>query len=466
LFYNNPYAEYGSPDIYFQPHIFLLGVLQKLGIGPDASLILFGIGSVSFAAVVAARLYEEWAGWNTTAHKLGFVCFFWGGGVMSLLGTAFGLAGHTKLTRAFFLFDPGKGWWMLNFGRNLVYPTEAFYHGLFLLAILCLIRRRFGWTLAAAALLSASHPFTGLSLALVLAAYAALELILKSGAASWKFLAGACTIAVLHAGYYVVFLNRFADHRAMQAQWELDWPYMFWTFVPALYLVGILAFGRLTRWKTLAPVLAQPRMRLCLVWFAVIIGLTQHDLVLKPRQPIHFAHGYDWIALFFLATPAFFALLEKLLAIRRPVLRTLALAGFLFVFLSDNLLWFASFADANEQDNAMILTRDDRDVLRWLDGHAAAPAYVASSNVRINYLTATYTHVRGWSGHAANTPHAAERFAETAEAFSAGKLIPTANPVYYIPARQLHWTPPAGSAPVYSNGTYEVWLLQQSSAAQ
>ena len=31
LFYNNPYASYGSPDIYFQPHLFLLGVLQWMG---------------------------------------------------------------------------------------------------------------------------------------------------------------------------------------------------------------------------------------------------------------------------------------------------------------------------------------------------------------------------------------------------------------------------------------------------
>jgi hypothetical protein len=128
------------------------------------------------------------------------------------------------------------------------------------------------------------------------------------------------------------------------------------------------------------------------------------------------------------------------------------------LFLSDNLLWFASFADASVQDTAIPLSRDDKDVLQWLDGHAAPPAYVASSNRWINYLTPTYTHVRSWIGHEKNTPHAFERFTETAEAFSAGKPIPTANPVYYIPARDLHWTPPLGSRLVYSNGTYELWL--------
>ena len=463
LFYGNPYASYGTPGIYFQPHLFLLGLLQWIGLSPDVALILFTAGAVAFASIVAAKLYQEWVGWRTPAQKLGFICFFWGGGVLSLAGTAFGLFGHTGLAASFTSFEPSKGWWMFNFGRNLVYPTESFYHALFLAAILFLIRKRFAWTLAPAGVLSVSHPFAGISLGLILIAYAALELALKSGAASWRLLAGACTITALHVGYYVVFLNRFEDHRALQVQWELDWPYMFWTFFPALYLVGILAFGRLTRWKNLAPVLAQPRMRLCLVWFAVITGLTHHDLILRPRQPIHFAHGYDWIALFLLATPALLTLLEKLLAIRRIPLRALALAGFLFIFLSDNLLWFASFTDAAVQNNAFNLTHDDQDVLRWLDGNAAPPAYVASSSKLINYLTPTYTHVRSWSGHQANTPHAAERFAETEQAFSSEKPIPTTNPVYYIATSNLHWTPPTGSRQMYANGTYRVWLYEARS---
>ena len=120
--------------------------------------------------------------------------------------------------------------------------------------------------LAAAAVLSASHPFTGLSLGLLLVVYAALELVLKSGAASWRLLWGTCAIPLLHLGYYVVFLNRFADHRALEAQWELDWPYMFLDLRP-----GALS-GRDSSPSALSPVgriccpaLAQPRMRLCLV---------------------------------------------------------------------------------------------------------------------------------------------------------------------------------------------------------
>src|ERR1051325_11465141 len=33
LLWGNPYAPYGTPAIYFQPQIFLLGILAKIGLG-------------------------------------------------------------------------------------------------------------------------------------------------------------------------------------------------------------------------------------------------------------------------------------------------------------------------------------------------------------------------------------------------------------------------------------------------
>lgn len=466
LNYGNPYASYGTPAIYFQPHIFLLGLLQKIGLGPDLALIIFHLGAVAFAAIVAAKLYEEWVGWKTLAQKLGFLCFFWGGGVLSLAGVLFGFVEHVKMSRSFLLFDAGDGWWMLNFGRNLVYPTEAYYHALFLLSILLLVRRKFVAALGAAAVLAASHPYAGLSLALILVLYAATELKLKSGAASKLLLSGSCAIVALHLAYYVAFLNRFADHRAIQAQWKLDWPYDFWTFTPALYLVAIFAFGPLTRWKKLAPALANPRARLCLVWFAVICALTHHDLFVQSRQPIHFAHGYDWMALFLLGAPAIVAALDKLLTIRPRPLMALATCGFVALFLSDNLLWFASFADPGAQWQAFALTHDEENVLNWLSSQATAQEYVASSDQHINYLTPTYTNLRAWRGHDFNTPEVSLRQLELQAAFSAGKPIPTLNPVYYIPRRDQHWRPPAGARRMYSNHSYEVWLFQSPEAAR
>src|SRR5580658_7666429 len=39
--YGNPYASYGTPAIYFQPDLFLLGLLQRVGLSPDLALIAF-----------------------------------------------------------------------------------------------------------------------------------------------------------------------------------------------------------------------------------------------------------------------------------------------------------------------------------------------------------------------------------------------------------------------------------------
>jgi hypothetical protein len=363
------------------------------------------------------------------------------------------------------LFDPGDGWWMLNFGRNLVYPTEAYYHGVFLLAILMLIRKRRGAALALAALLSASHPFSGLSLALVFTSYAAIEIILASGAASISFFAGSAGVLFVHAGYYQAFLNLFEDHQILRAQWELDWPYMFWTAFPALYLVGVFAIVPLTRWKNLKPVLWDPRKRLFLVLFAVIMGLTHHDLLMKPVQQLHFAHGYDWIALFFLGAPGIIGMLERVVALPSRVWRTAAAGLILLGMTSDNWLWFASFHDASVQRYAIAIDRQERDVLRWLGQHAEPPAVVVSSSGQINYLTSTYTSVRSWFGHDYNTPHAAERREEVRKIFQDGGELPADNPVYYIPRRDLNWTPPAGASEVYENAGYSIWLATTKPAA-
>ena len=424
LTYGNPYAPAGTAAIYFQPHILVLAILQAIGLPPAVAFNLFGLCALAFATIAAARLYGELVGFDTRAKTIGFVCFFWGGGVLSLLGLLFG--------RAPFLFDPNDGWWMLNFGRNLVYPTEAYYHGVFLMAIVALLRRQLFPSLAWTALLSLSHPFTGLTLVLIVATHAAVERHLR-------LLLGAILIATYHVGYYLVFLNRFPDHRALRSQWELDWPYSAWTFGPALYLVGFLAFTRFTRWATAREILTNPRQRLLLIWFAVVFALTQHDVFVKPMQPIHFAHGYDWMALFFLAAPVLVALFEKL---NRP-----AVALCVLVLLSDNLIWLASFRSPQVQRYAIALTHDEHAVLQWLRQQASARDIVASDDDTINYLTSTYSAARSWYGHVHNTPHAADRQRELI-----AMAFPTPGPNLFILRH-----PRAGRTPVQTLGRFYVY---------
>jgi hypothetical protein len=135
-----------------------------------------------------------------------------------------------------------------------------------------------------------------------------------------------------------------------------------------------------------------------------------------------------------------------------------AVAAFLALFLSDNLLWFSTFADPAVQKQSFALAPPEKHVLDWLSQHAAPPAYVVSANQNINYLTSTYTNLRAWRGHYFNTPQVRRRQAEIKAAFATGTPIPTSNPVLYIVFLRQHWTPPAGAVLQYSNRVYEVWL--------
>ncbi len=457
LTYANPYAAPGSPAIYFQPHIMLLGCIQKLGFNPGVAYGILSLLALTFATLMAARFYGEVVGFESGAKRLAFCCFFWGGGITSLAGLGVGLLSHRFGWEAVSVLDPFAGWWFLNFGRNLVYPNEAYYHGLVLLCLWFLIRRRFAAMLAVAALLSLSHPFTGLTLALILVCYSALELALRTRTVHWTVLAGSAGIACLHVWYYVIFLNGFADHRALRAQWQLAWLYSPRFYIPALSSVAAFAVIRLHRWPGLRAQMKDPRNRLYLVWFGVVFALTQHNLLIPPTQPIHFAHGYDWMALFFLGAPVWVLVIERILSLTRPAVRAAVLALFLGFVLLDNALWFGGFFHRSPE--AIDLSRDEKSVLDWVAEHARPPEVVVCGNWMLSYLLPTYTSVRGWQGHPNNTPNFDQRWSESKRAFAEGRILPEwrQTEVIYISDRSRDWHPPDGVAELYRNSEFSVW---------
>ena len=464
LTYGNPYASYGTPAIYFQPQTLLLGCLQHSGLDPGLALNLFGLAALIFAAYVAVSFYEEVVGLQTQAGLIGLVCFFWGGGVLCLAGLGYGLLQHQRLLGSMLKFDIFDGSWMFNFGRNLSYPTEAYYHGVFLLSLLCLMRRKFAASIVLAALLSCSHPFSGLSLALILVAYSALELMLRSGTVPPSFLAGSIAILAFHLTYYVWFLNRFPDHRALRSQWELPWLYSPSTYVPALLIVGTLAAARLIRPPGLAQAVKDDRVRLFIVWFLVVFALTQHNLIVRPIQPVHFAHGYDWAALFFLGYPVLLLIIDCLLSIRRWQLRYATIGVLLTFVLLDNLLWYGRFVFQVRESpsQAISLTYDQKAVLDWLDRNAKPPDMVVCQDETVGYLISTYTSVRSWEGHWANTPEFQERKTEVQQEFLSGRTLPEWQRMHilYVNERSNNWTPPLNTVERYQNREFAVWVTQ------
>lgn len=459
LTYSNPYAPYDSPSIYFQPQILLLGLIQQLGFHPGVTFNIFELLALFFAAAVGVRFYNEVVGVETTAKKLGLICFFWGGGVFTLVGLTLALLRGRPLS-TLWQFEPTWGWWMLNFGRNLVYAHEAYYHGVYLLCLLALIRKRLILCLLLAALLCASHPFTGLSLILVLIAYSALELVLRSGAVTVRFLLAAILIAAAHLTYYMVWLNRFTDHRVLQAQWQRDWFYRPKAFVAALLIVGCLAIWRIGSSKFHC--FKDPRNRLLAVWLLVVFALTQHNLIMKPLhmkplQPIHFAHGYDWMALFFLGAPALIATLDFLLRISQPWIRAGGLALLLGLFQLDNAAWLIKIAIHNEF--IVDLSKSEDGALTWLSRNVKSGDMVVCQDEMVSYLVSTYTDGRSWKGHEKNTPYMVQRYNEIESLYSQGTVVPEWKRRGVIFVGPSAWSPPAGLALErrYGNSEFSIW---------
>jgi len=452
--YGNPWADYNTPAIYFQPQTMLLGFMEHFGLDPGVAFNCFGLLALFFAAAVAVRFYQAAVGLESRAKRIGLVCFFWGGGVFTLVGLSLALARGRPLS-TLWQFEPTWGWWMLNFGRNLVYPTEAYYHGLFLLSLLALIRKRFALCLACAALMCCSHPYYGIELLLVLIAYAGIELVIRSGTVNLRFLLVAILIAILHVTYYLVWLNRFSDHRIVQSQWARAWLYSPKAFIPALLLVGSLAIWQLARSRL--HYFRDARIRLFAVWFLVVFALTQHNLFMRPMQPIHFAHGYDWMALFLIGVPVLIATLDFILKISRPWVRRGALALLLGVFLLDNAAWLIKIAVHNEF--LVSLTKSQSSVLQWLSKNLKPGDMVVCQDQLISYLATTYTPARSWQGHQINTPLIERRRNEIERFFSEGSILPewkTRSMVYVSPAA---WSPPAGLALErrFLDGEFSIW---------
>jgi hypothetical protein len=375
---------------------------------------------------VAIALYDHFATRATRAGRLSLVAFFWGGGLLVISAVTLatiieGRPGHP------FILDPENGWWFLNFGRNLVFPTEAVYHAIFFAAILSVLAKRFRAASLWAALLSASHPFTGVQLLLVLLGWSVVDL----GYARWRretsvvpvwFPAAMFGLVLAHVGYYLVFLNRFPEHRQLDAQWRLAWILPLSSLVPAYALVGTLAFRRLRSTDRFGRARTDWRARLLIVWFLTSLGLAKHELFIRPVQPLHFTRGYIWIPLFLLGVPVLIQFFDRMLAMTNRRARALAVGGVMALFLIDNAVWLASVCEPHEATRRS-MTVDQAGVLRFLAKQPDTHALVLSDDNPIGYMTTVYTPLRAWLSHLSNTPWRDLRHQELRAFFERGVIV-------------------------------------------
>jgi hypothetical protein len=401
--------------------LFLGAIWRVTGLDPGLIFVLFGFLAAVFCVRVAMALYrrvvglERWTGW------LGLIVFVWGGGVLVLAGATYILLTGER-TESIFRYDPHVGWWFLNFGRNMYYPTEALYHALFLGCIVSILENRFGLALFVAFLTSVSHPFTGVQLLLILCVWTFTErYFLENERVPWSLFLACCALFALHLGYYLWFLNLFAEHRALMDLWAQAWVYRARNFIPAYLLVGGLAAWRVRRVELARTAFSQVHNRLFLAWFVVSFLLANHEFAMRPVQPIHFTRGYVWMPLFLLGAPALVRLFDHVSARLRRSGAVLATTIIMAVFLTDNALWLGSARLRGEQ--GFYLTPDEKELFQWLSSPQNRGFVVLGDDRAITYLATVYTPLRSWYSHQDNTPHARHRRQETREFFEEGVFL-------------------------------------------
>lgn len=412
-----------TPRLYFQPLTLALGLAWKLtGSDPGILYTAAGLLLALVCARVVVALYQEIVGADRPGAALGLLCFLWGGEVVALAGLIHGLT-ITEPPLAHMLdYDPFGGFWFLNLGRNLIFTTVAFYHLIFLGGILLVLRRRFAAALACAALLSASHPFSGLQLIAVLGVWSIVERIFGGMDRPPRFFpAMLSALAALHVGYYLCFLDYASkDHRALHQQWSLDWVLPVSSMLAAYGPVALLAATAVvTRWRR--DHLLTRVHRLLLIWAAVSLALAKHDLLIAPVQPLHFTRGYIWTPLFLLGAPLLVRALGAASGI--AVARLVVPCAIVGLFLSDNAVWFLLTSSAEHrgaQHYGLTLDPQERAVIETFRDPRYAGYLIVSQSAKLGYLATVYSPLRSWCSHQFSTPHAELREAEIDGFFAYG----------------------------------------------
>jgi len=408
FFYSNPFND--SPahkPIYFQPQTIFFALLLKAGIPPGWILIPFTLicSLICFRLLIA--IFDHLAPLSRY-RTIGIWLLAWGGGLLTVAGIFAQLVLGKETVPGIFHLDPGSGWWGLNFGRSLFFSCEALYHALFLAVILCLLKKQWRTAIIVSFILSLSHPFTGMELLGILAAWACVDrFAFRNKEIPIRFVASAVLLLAFHLWYYLSHLPGFDDHRSVSDQYELNWRLRFFSIIPAYCIVGILALLSITKIKPLGVWLKNTENRLLLLWFIIAFMLANHELFMPAKQPIHFTRGYIWTALFLIGLPALHRLLIRYW---QGQIKKLVIGILILLFLSDNFLWISLQASGKSKTASIThITGEQKQVLQELKKMSDRNTLIISRDKILPYLSMVYTDANAWISHPFTTPFIEEK---------------------------------------------------------
>jgi hypothetical protein len=163
--------------------------------------------------------------------------------------------------------------------------------------------------------------------------------------------------------------------------------------------------------------------RLFLVWFIVAFGLANHEIILKPMQPLHFTRGYIWTSLFILGVPALHYLLNKLAG---SISRKIILGFFVLLFFSDNLTWiFSQLISKATTPSTSYLSREQKEILTILNEQTTNRSLIIGTDELIPYMSTVYTKAYPWLSHPFTTPYVAKKRSAISNFIASGETDPT-----------------------------------------
>ena len=402
ILYRYPLADdLHSPKVFFQPQTFITGYLWNwFPIDPGIILTIFGLIFTIFTTRVIIGIIETISPIGKY-NKMLAILFTWGGGVLSICGLILHFTyfkGIGDLTDHVLLLDPSQGWWCLNFGRTLIYPFEAYYHCLFMLIILFVLRKQFRNAALIMVLLTISHPYTSTELTAIIFTWLLVEYYyLKSTEINKNGLFWLGGAIIFQVFYYGVLLKLLPVYSTISQQSTLDWGYKIWHFLPAYFLVWALSFYAVKNVALLQKHFSNYNNRLFFCWGSIAFLLSVHGFAIKPVQPLHFTRGYVYAGFFLFCIPTIVAAFDWMKS--KPKFTFVLIASLtIIIFLSDNIAWF--YFQTSPNVAGVYFTKNEQELINFFKDKNQQ-GWVVGPEKRDDLST----YIQLFSGYKAWIPH-------------------------------------------------------------
>jgi hypothetical protein len=401
-----------APVIYFHWFSWLLGFgIVKFGFDAGMQFVIVGVFASLLCSWLTLLLVEQVLPSRQFKWLL-FLLTMWGGGILCVERIYANLLAGNSPTYMLLYNDPGEGWWFLNWGRNLLFPTEATYHAVVAACWLAVVTGHWWLATFAAAGMGMTHPFTGFQVLLIMVVWSGLNVIRQPGRQAITRFVPVASLLAAFLGYHFIFLERYEEHRIVREQMSVAWCLTANSEVMAYGAVGFLAACRLLLDRRV-----NASTGFFVVAFLVSFVLANHQWFFVPIQPLHFTRGYIWMPLCLLALP----LVQRGLGYLRGTLPRAMFAGFVFLMsmitVSDNAAFL--FYYWRVPSLGIVITDAQWDMLRWMKNEGLQGEFVASDE-QLTYLASTYTSVRSYYSHWQHTPSYDRRRREAAAWFAKG----------------------------------------------